>query len=245
MCEKMNIMVLGASSAIGKSLVKSFANNNRLFLLSTKSKKLEDLKIEALSLGSKKVELIDCDLSSQIDAEKILNCDIDMFINIACSSSGLNNDHVIPSNHEFHTAVDLTSPLIIIESLLTKMVNRNDNSKLYIIFINTILSKIKSPGNSIYYSYKILQQEYIDGFRRKYGDTLQSINVIVGKQIDRTKETKQSVNLAKRIKSAIQNNDSEFIYGFEGKIIYFLYSISPIICNGLIYLKRIMQKRPL
>ena len=106
------------------------------------------------------------------------------------------------------------------------------------IFINTILSKVQSPDYSIYYSYKILQQEYMSGFQRKYGDILKSINVIVGTQIDRTKETQKTIKLAERIKLAINNNETEFIFGLEGKIIYFLYRISPLLSDGLIYMKR-------
>ena len=85
MYNRMNIMVLGGSSTIGISIIKSLAKGNRLFLLSTHTDNLEELKSEVLLSGAKQVELIDCDLGSQIDAEKILNCDIDMFINISSS----------------------------------------------------------------------------------------------------------------------------------------------------------------
>ena len=237
----MNIMVLGGSSTIGISIIKSLAKGNRLFLLSTHTDNLEELKSEVLLSGAKQVELIDCDLGVPIEIEKIINNNIDMLINIACSLSTVINNDVMPSNHAFHTYVDLTNPLIILEDLLKKLANRNDNSVLHLIFINTILTKINSPGKSIYYSYKILQEEYINGFRRKYGDRLKTINVIVGRQIDRTKESLDSINLANRIKLAIEKNESEFIYGLEGKIIYYLHSISPIISNSLIYLKRLIK----
>ena len=131
---------------------------------------------------------------------------------------------------------------ILLQYFLEKKISRGEKSQLYYIFVNTILTKIQSPENSIYYSYKILQQEYINGFKRKYGDTLKSINVIVGTQIDRTKETQKSVKLAERIQSAIKNNDTEFIFGFEGKIVYTLHCISPLLSAGLIYMKRFLFK---
>jgi len=236
----MNILVLGASSSIGKSITKSFSKNNNLFLFSTKSDKLNELKSEALSLGSHIVNLIECDLSKPINVDEIIEEKIDMVINIACSSSDLKDDSIDPNHHIYHTYVDLSNPLIILRHLLDRKNNDGDNSKLLYVFINTILSKIQSPDHSVYLSYKILQQEYIHGFKRKYGDILKSINVIVGTQIDRTKETQKTIKLAERIKLAIKNDESEFIFGFEGKIIYILYRISPLFSDSLIYIKRFL-----
>ena len=234
----MNILVLGASSSIGKSITKSFANKNKLFLLSTNNDKLNELKNELLSFGSQGVNLFEFDLGTPINVDKIIEENIDMVINVACSLSDLKNYNIEPNHHKYHTAVDLSNPLNILQYLLEKKINRGEKSQLYYIFVNTILTKIQSPENSIYYSYKILQQKYINGFKRKYDDILQSINVIVGTQIDRTKETKKSVKLAERIQSAIKNNDTEFIFGFEGKIVYALHRISPLLSDGLIYMKR-------
>ena len=137
----------------------------------------------------------------------------------------------------------MSSPLVILEHFLKEKSKQGENTQLYYIFINTILSKIKSPDYSIYYSYKILQQEYMSGFQRKYGDILKSINVIVGTQINRTKETRKTVKLAEKIKLAIKTNESEFIFGIEGKIIYMLYCISPLLSNCLIYMKRFLFRQ--
>ena len=71
---------------------------------------------------------------------------------------------------------------------------------------------------------------------------LKTLNVVVGTQIERTNENQKTLNLANRIKRAIQNNESEFIFGLEGKIIYLLYRISPLLCNSLIYIKRLLFK---
>jgi len=238
----MNILVLGASSSIGKSITKSFSKNNRLFLTSTKYEKIEDLKKEALALGSQGVKIIETDLQSPIIVKDIILDSIDIIINVACASSSLKNYNIEPHRHQYYTAVDLSSPLVILEHFLKEKSKQGESTQLYYIFINTILSKIKSPDYSIYYSYKILQQEYMSGLQRKYGDILKSINVIVGTQIDRQKESQKTINLAKRIKLAIEKNESEFIYGFEGKLIYMLYRVSPLLSNILIYIKRLLFK---
>ena len=80
-------------------------------------------------------------------------------------------------------------------------------------------------------------------FQRKYGENLKTINVIVGTQIERDKESKKTINLAKKIKLAIEKNKSEFIFGFEGKLIYMLYRISPLLSNGLIHMKRFLFRK--
>ena len=234
----MNILVIGASSPIGKSITKSFANKNKLFLFSTKLEKLNELKNEILSFSSQDINLFEFDLGTPINIDEIIEENIDMVINIACSLSDLKDYNIEPNRHEYHTAVDLSNPLIILQHLLEKKINRSEKSRLYYIFVNTILTKIQSPENSIYYSYKILQQGYINCFKLKYGNILKTVNVIVGTQIARTKETQKSVKLAERIKSAIKNNDTEFIFGFEGKIVYVLHRISPLLSDGLIYMKR-------
>ena len=239
----MNILILGATSSIGKSVAKGFAKDNKLFLLSTKREKLETLKKEALALGCQSVKIVEADLQSPIIVTDLISESIDMIINVACASSSLKNYNIEPHRHQYYTAVDLSSTLVILEHFLKEKSKQGENKQLYYIFINTILSKIKSPDYSIYYSYKILQQEYMSGFQRKYGDILKSINVIVGTQINRTKETRKTVKLAEKIKLAIKTNESEFIFGFEGKLIYMLYRVSPFLSNGLIYMKRFLFRQ--
>ena len=55
-------------------------------------------------------------------------------------------------------------------------------------------------------------------------------------------ESKKSIDLASRIQLAIEKNETEFIYGFEGKLIYMLYRVSPLLSNALIYVKRFLFK---
>jgi short-subunit dehydrogenase len=239
----MKILVLGASSTIGSSIVKSFAKDNKLFLLSTKREKLETLKKEALALGCQSVKIVEADLQSPIIVTDLISESIDMIINVACASSSLKNYNIVPHRHQYYTAVDLSSPLVILEHFLKENAKEGKNQQLYYIFINTILSRIQSPDYSIYYSYKILQQEYMRSFQRKYGENLKTINVIVGTQIDRSKENEKSISLTNRIKLAIKTNESEFIFGFEGKIIYMLYRISPLLSNCLIYMKRFLFRQ--
>ena len=138
----MNILVLGASSSIGKSITKSFANKNNLFLFSTKSDKLNELKNEALSFGSQGVNLFEFDLGTPINIDEIIEENINIVINVACSTSNLKNYNIEHSRHKYYTTVDLSNPLIILQHLLEKKIDRGEKSQLYYIFVNTILTKI-------------------------------------------------------------------------------------------------------
>ena len=189
----MNILVLGATSSIGKSVAKGFAKNNKLFLLSTKFEKVESLKKEILALGGADIKIIEASLESIINIKEFIEGKIDMIINIASATSRLKNNNIDPHNNQFYTSVDLLNPLEILEHFLKENAKEGKNQQLYYIFINTILSRIQSPDYSIYYSYKILQQEYMRSFQRKYGEILKTINVIVGTQIDRSKENEKSI----------------------------------------------------
>ena len=138
----MNILVLGASSAIGSSIVKSFANNNKLFLLSRKRENLETLRKEALALGSQSVKIIEADLQNPIVVTELISESIDMIINVACASSSTKNYNIEHNRYQYYTAVDLSSPLVILEHYLKEKSKQGEKKQLYYIFINTILSKI-------------------------------------------------------------------------------------------------------
>jgi short-subunit dehydrogenase len=234
----MNILVLGSSSSIGKSIVKHFSKDNNLYLICRDSDKLETLKKQSIELGCNKIKIIELDLGTSINLEKLLDIDFDLIFNVACSTSRLMNNQIFPNKYNYHTLVDFSNPLAILEYILLSRKKENNSKKLNYIFINTILSKVQSSGYSIYYSYKTLQQEYIYAFQREYKDILKPINVIIGTNINKFVETKKSIILVKKIDLAIKNNKSQFIFGLRGKVLYTLYRINPLISDFLITIKR-------
>lgn len=234
----MNVLILGASSKIGQSLAKQFSKNN-LLLLTTNKEKLNGLMNQ---LESSAINVIEVDLSKEIRPEEIIKDNVDIFINAACSTSTLRNKMIDPYDYKRITMVDLINPLNILEYLIKKNADSTNSFPLHYIFINTILSKIQSPGNSIYYSYKIIHQEYINNLKNINNNRLKFTNVVVGTQINRTIESKKTDKLAKAIYSGIENDKPEFIFGSGGKLIYYLFHINPILSNSLIYIKRLLFK---
>jgi len=240
MFKKMNILILGASSSIGQAITKQLSHDNNLFLLTSNKVKIK-IKINNTLLNKDKIRIIEADLSNKINPEIVTNFNINIFINAACATSNLRNYEINPSLLNSHILVDLQNPLILVDHILKKQKSIKD-FKLHYILINTIVSKIHSPENSIYYSFKILQQEYIKAIKSKNKDKLRFTNIIIGTQINRIKLTKKTIKLADRIKTAILNNKSEITFGVEGRLIHYLYLISPIVSNILIYIKRIFSK---
>ena len=230
----MRILVLGATSSIGTSIVKKFAKENELILISSKYEKLNKIKKNALELGCKNIKLIEINLGRPIDPKKIFEKSLypDLIINAACSLSKFKDFDVDPFNYKSHTSVNLNGPLCLVEYLI----------EINYIFINTILTKIKSPDYIIYSSFKLLHQEYLNTLSIKYQDYFNFINVIIGTQIDRKSESKNSTKLANRIESAIKKDENEFIFGIKGKIILFIYNISPVLSKILITLRRLIIK---
>ena len=244
MSKKMRILVLGATSSIGLSIVKTFSKGNQLILASSKYEKLKKIEQEFLNFDYENIKFIEIDLSLPINSKDMFKNFLcpDIIINAACASSKIKDSNMGPFNYKKITSVDLYSPLDIVDYFIQQKIKESDTSKVNYIFINTILTKIKSPDYSIYTSYKLLHQNYINSFNIKYGNHFNFINVIVGTQIDRNKESKKSINLAERIKIALKNNEKEFIFGLKGKIKYIIYNISPVLSYIFIYLKRFVFK---
>ena len=236
----MNILILGASSSIGQAITKQLSIDNNLFLLTSNKVKVEKY-INNTLLNKNKIKIIEADLSNKINPELVIDYNINIFINAACATSNLRNYEINPSLLKSHILVDLENPLILVKNILNKQKSIK-GFELHYILINTIVSKIQSPNNSIYYSFKILQQEYVKALEFKNKGQLKFTNIIIGTQINRNKVTKKTLKLANRIKTAIIKKESEIIFGFEGRLIYYLYFISPILSNLLIFIKRIFTK---
>ena len=101
----MNILIAGCTSTIGRSIITEFAPNNSLFLISRKSAKDNVLKLKenALLLGSNSVTLIEYDLGDSPNSHlnEIVKNNYDLFINLASSTSKINDEDIFPLNHQF------------------------------------------------------------------------------------------------------------------------------------------------
>jgi len=69
-----SVLITGASQGIGRSIAVTFAKHTKrpLLLVARNKKNLEITKNQCIEAGSDRVEIIQCDLSKSIEAEKIV-----------------------------------------------------------------------------------------------------------------------------------------------------------------------------
>ena len=241
----INILITGCTSTIGRSIIKEFAPNNSLFLISRKSAKDNVLKLKenALLLGSNNVTLIEYDLGDSPNSHlnEIVKNNYDLFINLASSTSKINDEDIFPLNHQYHTNIDLANPLIIVNNILEKQMSDNNTNRLTMILISSILTKISHQDQYIYTSYKILQGEYIKRIKNKYNDHFNYLFVYVGSRIDRNKESKKTKKIARALKYALNRGKNNITIGYEGKVLLTAHLIHPLLCRLLINIGRLLK----
>ena len=227
----MNVLFFGASSGIGQSLTYAFARGNNLILVCRSVKSFENIVQKASGYGAKTIQVIEFDLSNDItDLIKKINYKIDLFINLASSTSSIRDDKIGLSMLTENVSVDLINPLKFSTLLIEK------NKKMDIIFITSILSKIYSYNRIIYSSFKRLQEKYL----KKITSNL--FLVTIGTTIDNKIESKKSKKLANKIIKAYNHRQKNLWFGVRGRLLYYIFLLSPIFSNLLIFIKRILIK---
>lgn len=232
----MKILIFGATSSIGKSLIKIFLNDNILFIASSSKSKLK--KIEKL-YNCNNIKSIELDLSKDMKIDKSFITDFDLIINAACSTSSINDSDINYNKIINHLNVDIINPIKILNEVVN--FNKKEKKKTSYIFINTILSKINSPNKAIYSSLKKIHYNYVKKIEFENNDFLNILNVVISTTINKNKISKKSINLARLVKDSFQKGKKECFFGFSGVIIYILDQLIPLLSKIIIYIKRYLK----
>ena len=245
MLKGMNILITGASSTIGEAIIKEFSPSNSIYIITRKKKKSKfyDLEENNNLLDAKIVKIIENDLGDGINKElkEVVQKDFDLFFNIASSTSSLIDNQISFSNHQYHTMVDLTTPLIILDKILKNKIKNKIEKPLNMVFINSILTKINSDNHKIYTSYKVLQSEYINSVKVKYKNKFNFLNVYIASRINRDSQSKLTNKIAKLVYKALNDNKNVITFGLAGKIILVAYKFHPLIAKFLIRISRLRK----
>ena len=230
----MNILVFGSTSGLGRSVTNIFAEKNNFILVGRSRIELENIKKNVISKGAINVDIFEHDLAKDLNflIEKIENVVIHLFINMASATSTLRDNNIGLDNIRSDVNVDLINPILLIRHLIDR------NNQLKVIFISSILSRIKSPNRVIYSSFKSLQEVYLNKIAKHHSNKLNLLLVTIGTEIKKNRETEKSRTLAKKIFSAYLNGEKTMFFGLKGRVFYFLYNLNPIFLRSIIYLKR-------
>ena len=141
----MNVLVLGATSAIGSSIAAAFARNSHVRLVGRDSARLRSAGDLCLANGANAVDFSQCDLANGTTRliEELSGWPVDVVIN-AASSISRNRDSGIPADRIRGIAeVDLLAPLDLIRSLSSRQLGR----PLRVVFVSSVLAMVRSSGS--------------------------------------------------------------------------------------------------
>ena len=143
----MNILVLGATSAIGSDLAYEFAFGNRVTLIARDVYRLREVAQGCRERGAVMTDEVVFDLASgAAQLRQVIGTQpIDLLINAAAATSRLRDRDIALSQLCEYVAVDLTVPIELIRQLASDPGARCPR----VIFVSSILAAIRSPRRKI------------------------------------------------------------------------------------------------
>ena len=234
----MLIIVLGASSKIGRSLAISFSSGNELILVGRDYGRLFECAGCCKDAGAKTVETVAFDMLNGVGP--LVSCIgaryVDLLVDSASAASAKKDLEVGESEIVDLITVDVSSR----RTLLTAIKN-NQSAGPAVILISTVLTLVHSPGREIYSSIKRLSECYYRNLSRAR-PTVHYLVVHVGKVISRERESRNAGNLASTVASAFGRREKVLIYGTSGRLFVLLYNLQPILFRTVVYTRRIVAQ---
>lgn len=236
----MNILVLGASSEIGASIAKKFAQDNHLFLIGRNTSSLQAVSEQALLAKAITATNIVCDLSKGCEPilEQINTNKIDIIINAASATSRLRDSEISSTKSRAYIMTDLISFIELTNYIITA--KKENSSKLRIIFISSVLAYIDSPDRTIYASLKKLQQSFLNRIVNENPSLVQLMTVIVGCVIPLDGNSPKPEKIATKTLAAFNLKKRSLSYGITGRILLLAHNIHPPLSRLIIKAYRIL-----
>jgi len=235
----MNILILGASSQMGRELALSFSFKNSLTLLGRNKNILESVAQDCLEVGALTVDCIVQDIADGIDLlnQRIGDKQFDLVMNLIASTSRVKDSEFSPSQLEEYLMSDLLVPV----QMLQNMVERS-SKPLKVIFISSVLASVKSPDRLLYGSLKLLQEMCLHKLAaRRQG--IELLVVKIGKVIPHNHSSDKTKKLAALIYEAHLQNKKVLNYGLVGRFYVGLFYIQPLIFKSIVTLQRLLRGR--
>lgn len=236
----MTILILGASSELGRAFVQEFAPHNSLLLTGRDGSRLAMIKREAEQAGAKEVRFIEHDLANGHHSllEALQGQRIDLLINLASATSNIRDSAIEPEQIEAYTRADLLTPVELVTALLqTQPAVYTEGAPLHVIFISSVLAMIHSPDRDIYAAYKRLQIAFLQQISNLRHEQVRFTVVTIGMRFPRHECTRCHKNIARKTARRYRTHDTIF-YGLQGRMLLWLNQVCPWLISGVISLSR-------
>lgn len=224
----LNILVLGASSPIGASLSEFFSSGNNIVLSGRNIFNLNIVADICRQYGAKSTTVIPTDLAKSIKPITDINLVIpfDLIIDAASTSSSLRDGQIEPESLSSIIESDLLSHLHIYQ-LISKQNCFHPN----IIFISSVLSRVKTPEREVYSMVKRLIEIYLN----KIGKSNTKIRILVfqiGRVINHKGNNLEAKQVARIVKHNFDKGVSYHLHGAFGRMLVmlsFIHQLAPVL----------------
>jgi NADP-dependent 3-hydroxy acid dehydrogenase YdfG len=236
----MNVIVLGASSAIGAGVAEAFSPGNRLLVTGRDIPRLRRSADRCRAEGASHVVEVACDLRhGSGELEKTAQVwQPDLIINAASATSRLRDHQISIGEMMGIIAADLLTPFELIQAVLANRGSR----PVGILFISTMLSVVKSPDREIYGALKRIHEKILLGMAASQPD-LQLLIVRISKWIPPDVESMETKKLGLAVLDGYRGGKQVLYYGFPGRVMTALYYAQPLLFGLAVRMNRFALKR--
>ncbi len=235
----MNILVLGASSAVGAALAQEFADDGNLILTGRDRARLETAASGCRKPDDRTVEIMPIDLVEGGHAlgDRLEGRNIDLIIDAASASSARRDDE--QSTAFLASSIDVD---IMAKHALWELLRQRQEVVPGVIFISSVLVRLRSPGRTVYSSLKQLYEAYLKRLAVE-NPGLRSLVVHVGTVLDNRVVTDKTKGLAVAVREAYLAGNEYLSYGGSGRIMLVLNTIHPSLFSLAIRIQRALRVR--
>jgi short-subunit dehydrogenase len=230
----MQILILGASSAIGTALARSFAHGNGLLLVGRNELRLQSASSACLSAGAASVTWVSHDFRSGIRQllEALGGRKVDLIIDAASAASGGRDASIEAGGLADMVRVDFLCRTELFEAIL-----RGQPEAPAVIYISTVLALVRSPNRMVYSSLKQLNGIYLQKLQAS-NPHMRVLIVYVGKVIATKLATAEPAALAAAVREAFEARRATLLYGWSGHLFLGLFYAQPLVFFGVTRMQR-------
>jgi short-subunit dehydrogenase len=226
--------MLGSTSLVGEAIIEEFSKDNRIILSGRNDARLTEVSNRCMRAGALDVKIVVADLSETI--QPIVNANfewpIDLLID-AASAASINRDSEVKPE----TIIQIIQADVIAHMELLKIISENNARHPNVIFISTILTRIKTPDREIYSMAKRIMEIYL----QKIAKTKPNVKILIfhiAKIIDTKHDRLKAKTMAKSLYLSSLEGGSTIIYGLLGRILILLSLLHPKILDVIIIAHR-------